>query len=344
MGENQTISGTCQTMCPEKEFSLREREGLLHPFEVQKTSHRTKRPPGDRGKTVKSYSRPAAGKRGPHPGDLRPAPVLVKTVNYLIDNISSKDDGGWTMVYEYVFDRLRAVRQDAVIQRIHGSPLVEILEKVIRFHIFSSYRLAMEPQLNFDTKINDTHVQESLKRLLRVYEVEEDCNCQNRKEFESIYILYNLGNTEALHHYLTLSKTMRNNEQLKLAFAINQAYLLSNYVRFFRLVKNLNIMGMLAVHRHFAQIEWGALKIMASGFHSKNLRYPISNLSNILQYGNDDHLINTCKQSGFDVTDQGVQFMKTSFNQASKVPIRHCSFIDEILESYSVVDILHGIT
>jgi hypothetical protein len=64
----------------------------------------------------------------------------------------------------------------------------------------------MEPQVRFDPKINDTHTQECLKRLLRVYEVE---NCQNREEFEAIYIIYNLGNMEALLHFLGLNKTMR---------------------------------------------------------------------------------------------------------------------------------------
>ena len=39
-----------------------------------------------------------------------------------------------------MFDRLRAVRQDLVIQHCGGEDSVEILEKVVRFLLYSDYR------------------------------------------------------------------------------------------------------------------------------------------------------------------------------------------------------------
>ena len=39
----------------------------------------------DRELAVKEFSRPAAGKGPVNPCDLRPAPVLRKTVNYLLN-------------------------------------------------------------------------------------------------------------------------------------------------------------------------------------------------------------------------------------------------------------------
>jgi len=46
----------------------------------------------------------------------------------------------WCRVYDFVFDRLRAVRQDMVIQRIAGREAMSILEIIVRFHIYASYR------------------------------------------------------------------------------------------------------------------------------------------------------------------------------------------------------------
>ena len=61
----------------------------------------------------------------------------------------------------------------------------------------------MEPVSNFDAKINDTHTQECLKRLLLLYEKAEYRQTSgNMAEFMTVYLLYNLDSTEALVHGL----------------------------------------------------------------------------------------------------------------------------------------------
>ena len=57
------------------------------------------------------------------------------------DSIIPRTDVPWHRVYEFVFDRLRAVRQDMVIQRIGGNAAVWILERCVRFLIYTGYRL-----------------------------------------------------------------------------------------------------------------------------------------------------------------------------------------------------------
>jgi len=49
-------------------------------------------------------------------------------------------DVHWHRVYEFIFDRLRAVRQDMVIQRIGGNSAICILESSVRFLIYAGYR------------------------------------------------------------------------------------------------------------------------------------------------------------------------------------------------------------
>lgn len=60
----------------------------------------------------------------------------------------------------------------------------------------------------FDPKINNQHTQECIKRLLSLYQ-KVDGRHSHREEFESLYLLFNLGQTEALMHYFDLSEDIR---------------------------------------------------------------------------------------------------------------------------------------
>lgn len=122
------ITGTCEAMCPESEITLRERENLLHPLEealILKDGRKKANP----RKTVKEFRRPAAGREVTKPCDLRPPSVLKMTVNYLLGEVAMETGHQWNVVYDFIFDRLRAVRQDMVIQNIGGENAIEILEK-----------------------------------------------------------------------------------------------------------------------------------------------------------------------------------------------------------------------
>jgi hypothetical protein len=53
------------------------------------------------------------------------------------DPPSEKD---WAIVYEFVADRLRAVRQDMVVQGLSGQDGLAMLESMTLFHIYAGYR------------------------------------------------------------------------------------------------------------------------------------------------------------------------------------------------------------
>lgn len=93
-------------------------------------------------------------------------------------------------VYSFVFDRLRSVRQDMIIQRLSGPECVTMLEKSMRFLFYASYRLCGQPLQHFDPRINDTHLQETLSWLLECY---REGKHQHQEEFQALSLLYNLG-------------------------------------------------------------------------------------------------------------------------------------------------------
>ena len=57
-----------------------------------------------------------------------------------VDSVVPKTECAWFETYEYVADRLRAVRQDMVIQRMTGQQAVSLLEPMVRFLVYARYR------------------------------------------------------------------------------------------------------------------------------------------------------------------------------------------------------------
>ncbi|XP_050396867.1 SAC3 domain-containing protein 1 isoform X3 [Patella vulgata] len=201
------VVGTCLMKCPQPEIEMREREGLLHHFEIVEGQERLKRPKCVIDRMVKEYKRPAAGQDVADPETLRPVPVLHQTIDYLY-SIVTRPNSEWYHIYDYVFDRLRAVRQDIVIQDIQGLDAISLLEKIVRFYVLAVYRMGNKITPSFDPTINNQHTQECLKRLLSLY-TEVDGPHSNQIEFESIYLMFNLGDTSALLHYLDLPTLIR---------------------------------------------------------------------------------------------------------------------------------------
>lgn len=87
--EESVPRGTCTTMCPISEVRRRESQRQLHCFELERGTEKERLPRADLSRTVKEYSRPAAGKDSTRACDLRPPDVLLKTVCYLVDEIAA---------------------------------------------------------------------------------------------------------------------------------------------------------------------------------------------------------------------------------------------------------------
>lgn len=336
---SETVRGTCTAMCPEPERKQRERQKRLHKFEMLAGTENYMVPTADPDKTVKEYTRPAAGKERVQPSELRPPAILLKTVQYLVEEIVPKTDVPWVEVYNFVFDRLRSIKQDMTIQQVKGKSCVSVLEVSLRFLIFSSYRLCEEPLGSFDPKINDTHVQECFSRLLSSYELGEH---KNEPEFQSLFLLYNLGLYKAFHHVLLLSTSIRESPVVKLAVAVNRAYLERNYVLFFRLIRKLSFLQSCAVHRHIEDSRQKMLQMYNHAFSSKNCSYPLLHLTHLLALDSPAATVDVCKKHGI-VVDCTVHFLKTTFKNPGLLTCkRSFELIDKKQGDRTLSDIIKG--
>ncbi|XP_034561470.1 SAC3 domain-containing protein 1 [Notolabrus celidotus] len=337
--------GTCQTMCPARELREREAQNCLHRFETLAGTERDRRPKGDPLRAVKEYSRPAAGKDSTKPTDLRPPAVLLKTVCYLIDDVAaSLDLQPWIEVYSFVFDRLRGVKQDMIIQRVSGLDCVAVLEPTVRFLIYSSYRLCGEPLRLYDPRINDTHLQEYLSWLLDCYKTETR-PLPNQEEFQALGLLYNLGSARVAQHIMELPELLRSSPAITLALSINRAFLERNPVRMLRLSQRLNFLQSCAVHRHLVMCRRDLLLIYSHGHNSRNCRFPLERVAQLLSL--DESLAaQLCQTYGVEVNqDDQVVFSKGAFTEPEQGKL-HCRLYHNIVadkqRDLTVGRIIHG--
>ena len=214
---NSMILGTCLQLCPEKERKLRVKNKLIHPIERKLGM--------DAGKEyilIKSFSRSAAGNTSCcDPKQIRPPYICRRTTNYIVENVLFQYANGqrllnldWT-TYHFVFDRLRALRQDMVIQKcdileptfncddifIH----VHILQVCVKFHLLANYIFTQTANnLNdsekgtnsstnsqFDQHINFSHLLECLKMILNYYEMLFTRSSDNESSIKINQILTN---------------------------------------------------------------------------------------------------------------------------------------------------------
>ncbi|XP_011613126.2 SAC3 domain-containing protein 1 isoform X1 [Takifugu rubripes] len=339
--------GSCLTMCSVGELRERERQKRLHRFEMMPGTERDRLPRGDPLRAVKEYTRPAAGKDSTNPAELRPAEVLLKTVCYLIDDIAaSSRPHPWTEVYSFVFDRLRGVKQDMIIQRISGLNCVAILERMVRFLIYSSYRLCGEPPHLYNPCINDTHLQENLTWLLDSY-AREKGPYPNQEEFYALGLLYNLGLVRPAQHILELPKGLRSSPTITLALSINKAFLERNPVCVLRLAQRLDFLQSCALHRHLVACRRDLLLIYSHGYNSRNCRFPLDRLAQLLSL-DASHAAQLCRAYGLEVTqDSQVVFCKTAFAEPEKGNLlckQYHSIVADKQKDLAIENIIHGCT
>ncbi|XP_067009663.2 SAC3 domain-containing protein 1 isoform X2 [Anabrus simplex] len=351
-GEGTQNAGVVWLQLLQFSIARREREGLLHAFEILPGTEHLRRPKADPLTTVKSFSRSAAGQQAPHPSELRPPHVLKETIVYLMESIVPLDDVYWTIVYDFVFDRLRAVRQEMVIQDLNLRHCIEILEPIIRFHAYAGYRLCEEPMDHFDPVINRTNLLECLKRLLVMY---EECVAidyrdelgsvmlKHRPEMEALYLIVSLGSPEAIVRAINLESKWRT-DVVKLALKMSIAHWSGNYVRVCRDLPKLPVLLACAANQHLPAIRRHAFSVMSTAFSNRVGSYPTSQLQSLLLYDTEQQLLRDCQHYGISTDEKGIRFLKGTFNNKSPlISPRHAEITDDELRHHELADLLLGL-
>ncbi|RWS15704.1 asparagine synthetase domain-containing protein 1-like isoform X1 [Dinothrombium tinctorium] len=320
-------SGDCYSMCPSKEIEWRSKAGLLHKFEMLEGTENDCRPKADLNKVVKQFVRTSVGQKEVDYSTLRPAPVLMETVRYLLTEVVSINNCPWNVVYDYVFDRLRAVRQDMVIQGITGNPKIYILENCVLFHLYASYTLCEEELRLFDPFLNNQHLQECLEILLVQYDETVKPTTRRRHIFESIYILFNLDSLKVLNRFGHLPRNFKENNIIKKCYKISIWFANASYCRILQEVCRLPNILRYAINRHINTIHFRYLRIMSYAYHSVNCRIPVGIISKWLCPFESETLAlrvlrTLCRDYGIKIVDKSfVQFDKNGMKKEEKLEV-----------------------
>ncbi|XP_059098703.1 SAC3 domain-containing protein 1-like isoform X2 [Tigriopus californicus] len=321
-------------MCPPAETQLRTQHEMVHFLERDPLCATELR-------LVKSFSRSAAGQKQNDPRNLRSPGVCLNATQYLIQEILYNHVSPFDKVrYHFIFDRLRAIRQDLVVQSVRSPILLAVLEICVRFHLLASHQLCHLDPGDFDHHINFSHCLGCLQDVL-VLQEELAIDHPNRAEMTALFILANPGSPDALDWAVRLPASIRKLEivhrSLRLAGQLEQG----NWVGALKLMRTLPILHQLAVFQQWHKIVRHGLDVINQGFGSKTCRFPIATLNGWLNLdpGPPSTLIQILLHLGIPLDESRgyVHFRKqTSISSEKTIRLKPLPMISNNLKSINL--------
>ncbi|KAJ2799494.1 actin cytoskeleton and mitosis protein, partial [Coemansia guatemalensis] len=279
LAEARKIVGTCTLMCPEFERAERELKNNISPQEFQAGTRQA-----DPHRTVKTFHRSAAGNEEPLPEDLRTPETLLRTLDYLVNEVIGADPE-LRDCHGFVRDRTRSIRQDFTIQNIRDASTVAACERIARFHILSLHVLCGNK--DFAEQQDMEQLRNTLKTLIELYDDHrrEGKRCPNEPEFYAYYIVSHLRDSDAKRVAERLPRHIFTAPVVQQALKLHMLSESSNVIttrndpgnlfaaqnlttQFFRAVASARtppLMACLAEYR-FPSIRRAALKAMCEAF------------------------------------------------------------------------------
>ncbi|XP_062186586.1 SAC3 family protein B isoform X2 [Phragmites australis] len=269
------IVGLCPDMCPEPERAERERKGDLDRYE---------RLGGDRNQTtellaVKKYNRTAE-----RDADLiRPLPVLQNTMEYLLSLLDHTYDDNFLGLYNFLWDRMRAIRMDLRMQHFFNREAISMLEQMIRLHIIAMHELCEYNKgegfsEGFDAHLNIEQMNKTSVELFQMYDDHRRKGVffSTEKEFRGYYALlkldkhpgYKVEPAELSLDLAKMSREIRGSPEILFAREVARACRTGNFIAFFRLARKATYLQACLMHAHFAKLRRQALASLHSGLQN----------------------------------------------------------------------------
>ncbi|GAB1302087.1 SAC3 domain-containing protein 1 [Apodemus speciosus] len=319
--------GLCPDMCPATERARRERERRLHRLEVEPGGGGNA-PRADPRRTVKEYSRPAAGKSRPPPSLLRPPPVLLATVRYLAGEVADRADVSCAEVASFVADRLRAVRLDLSLQGVGDADAAAVLEAALATLLAVVARVRPEETRGaVDPVLLQTQVQEGFGSLRRCY-ARGKAPHPRQAAFQGLFLLYNLGSVEALQEVLQLPAALRACPPLQTALAVDAAFREDNHARLFRLLRTLPYLQSCAVQEHIGHARRRALARLARALSTpRGQTLPLDFIVHFLALDGLQEAQHLCQAHGLTLDKDRVVFLRGQYSEEGPPPPGTCHIL-----------------
>ncbi|XP_020102832.1 SAC3 family protein B-like isoform X2 [Ananas comosus] len=346
------VVGLCPDMCPESEREERERKGDLDRYE---------RLDGERNQTtkylaVKKYTRTAERETSL----IRPLPVLQITVDYLLNLLDQPYDDSFLSIYNFLWDRMRAVRLDLRMQHIFNQEAITMLEQMIRLHIIAMHELCEYNKgegfsEGFDAHLNIEQMNKTSVELFQMYtdHRKKGIVVPTEKEFRGYYALlkldrhpgYKVEPGELSLDLTKMSPEIRNSPEISFAREVSRACRFGNYIAFFRLARKATYLQACLMHAHFTKVRTQALASLHSSLQN-NQGIPITHVVNWLGMEGED-LECLLEYHGFALKKYEELYMVKEgpfLNQDADFPTK-CSQLVQLKKSQRIIgDVYSGPT
>ncbi|KAI8815498.1 SAC3/GANP/Nin1/mts3/eIF-3 p25 family-domain-containing protein [Cladochytrium replicatum] len=291
------------------------------------TSHQHKQIPGtdnvDHSRAVKRFKRPAAGDPPPLPSDVRPPPVLMKTLNYLIYDVLANN--GMDESYTFLRDRQRAIRSDFQLQNYRELEAVKAFELMARYSVMAQHRVATEEKALLSVKQEIDQMNMVLQSLSEFYEenARRGYFSPNEAEFRAYYILSHIWNPEVIS---LMEREVRPEvlfdprvqHAMKIRATLGRAGHSSahnggsiQYAEFFRLVRDPSTTYLMAclMEMHFVAVRKAGFQAMQRAYYSFEDRgtwFPGDELMELMCFDNIDEVVETLEYYSIPVEIEGM--------------------------------------
>ncbi|SPO32577.1 related to SAC3 - leucine permease transcriptional regulator [Ustilago trichophora] len=313
------LVGTCQDMCPEFEREEREFQKELDPLELYPGTDRV-----DPRIAVKIYRRPAAGRELPLPEDVRPPPVLKRTLDYLFHDLLPADpnDSRFTAVQGFLWNRTRAVRQDFIVQSEGGPIAIECHERIARYHILCLHWRGGPGAEGWSEQQELEQLRKTMRSLIEFYDDNRRKSSAsgvgsggqqaspNEAEFRAYNLLLHLRDPETLREAELLPGDIFRSPLVQTALNLRQLAQRSNnlekrgqprnteatlnfFSKFFAELRKPNVNYLMAclAENSFSSVRIGAVKAMAKAYMAQHRALPIDRVQQVLGMDSPEQVV-----------------------------------------------------
>ncbi|QLL31949.1 hypothetical protein HG536_0C01160 [Torulaspora globosa] len=344
------FQGTCQDMCPTFERARRNVEHTVYSYEKDAPDDKK----ASRFKALKVFARPAAAAAPPLPSDVRPPHVLSQTLDYLVDNLlvtlpSSE---------EFLWDRMRSIRQDFTYQNYSGPEAVYCNERIVRIHLLIIHVMGRS-KVDFSLQQELEQLHKALITLAEIYDEVRAMGgtCPNEAEFRAYALLSKIRDPEYDKNIQELPQEIFQNELVQMAICFRRIVSSSNfnergyiktenclnfYKRFFQLLVSGAVPFLMSsfMELYVNEVRFYAFKALS---HSLNKRHKAINPDHLI----DDFLFNDykelesfCEYYSITLTSDGVDLKSLPYQShklAERQPLKHAILkcVDKMLDRTS---------
>jgi hypothetical protein len=316
----ESLRGTCETSCPEAERARRVERDDIDPLER-----------GPNGRVIRRYARnlTASSTTGEKEGDessgVRTLEACEDTCAWLLARFGCDEWNAKASTQhqaEFLWDRLRGVRQDLSVQNCFVEDaqsalrVVALLERMVTHTLETTFALRRLETQTFNEALHTEQLGKTFGMLLRLYaDLGDAVNLGRMAEFFSLWLCLRIDATREISVELRKfnHRDVISSPQVRFAIKCHRAYASGNGIGFFRLIESSECSHLheICLEKYFTNVRLETLRAMNIANNSTTMTF--DELARILRLEEAEHAKQMVQSCNLRYDDVGVAFRLAPF-------------------------------